>query len=238
MREDENYFIFAGKKCTDFDAWVDGSGTYVSPSRDVDTISVPGRNGDLHEDNGRFANYTVTFDTCIPHAAADKLDAFRAWLLSVRGYHKLIEYCHPDYFWMAEYLDSLDPKMGTRNQFATFDTKFNVKPQRYLASGAQTRTITSGTKLYNPTRYEAKPLLRCYGTGTITVGSISATVSAINKSYTDIDSELQDCYEGTANRNSYVSLTGHTFPTLPAGQTGITFTGFTKVELTPRWWTI
>ena len=212
MREDENYFIFAGKKCTDFDAWVDGSGTYVSPSRDVDTISVPGRNGDLHEDNGRFVNYTVTFDTCIPHAAADKLDAFRAWLLSVRGYHKLVEYCHPDYFWMAEYLDSLDPKMGTRNQFATFDTKFNVKPQRYLASGAQTRTIT--------------------------VGSISATVSAINKSYTDIDSELQDCYEGTANRNSYVSLTGHTFPTLPAGQTGITFTGFTKVELTPRWWTI
>ena len=53
-----NYFTFDGKTSTDFGMYISGSGTYNAPERDVTTYNIPGRNGDLIVDNGRFLNTT------------------------------------------------------------------------------------------------------------------------------------------------------------------------------------
>ena len=57
--------------------------------------------------------------------------------------------------------------------------------------------------------------------------------------YTDIDCDLEDAYKGSANKNGCLQLYSGEFPTLAPGENGITLgTGITKVEITPRWWSL
>ena len=56
-----NYLIYNGKNTLDFGIGISGSGTFSAPKRDLDTVSVPGRSGDLTMDNGRYNNITVTY---------------------------------------------------------------------------------------------------------------------------------------------------------------------------------
>ena len=53
-----------------------------------------------------------------------------------------------------------------------------------------------------------------------------------------MDSDIQDVYRGTVNRNADVILS-EGFPQLIPGENGIVWTGgITYVEVVPRWWTL
>lgn len=91
--------------------------------------------------------------------------------------------------------------------------------------------------LVNPTLFEARPLIRVYGYGTLTIGDMTVTVALSQYAYIDIDSEMMDCYHEDDNANGYVSFSTGDFPTLPAGTTALSYTNtITKVEVTPHWW--
>jgi phage-related protein len=45
-----------------------------------------------------------------------------------------------------------------------------------------------------------------------------------------------EAYKGNENRNSVLIISD--FPVLVPGDNEISFTGFTKVEITPRWWVL
>lgn len=92
-------------------------------------------------------------------------------------------------------------------------------------------------QITNPTLFDAKPLLRVYGTGTLGIASSTITISSADV-YTDIDCELMDCYKGSANKNAYVSFSSNDFPVLKPGSTGFTFSGITQVDITPRWFSV
>ena len=93
-------------------------------------------------------------------------------------------------------------------------------------------------KLVNPTQQTARPLIRVFGYGTLTVGSDVITIASNNYDHIDIDSEIMDCFCGATNCNSLVSFSTHEFPVLPPGITTITYSGnITKVQVEPRWWT-
>ena len=111
-------------------------------------------------------------------------------------------------------------------------------PQLYLKSGEWMQVFHQPDAVYNPTAYHAKPLLRIYGTGKITVGNGEMTITE-NDSYIDIDCEMQDAYRGTQNLNGDISLASGDFPVLKAGKNNVTLgSGITKVIITPRWWLI
>ena len=93
------------------------------------------------------------------------------------------------------------------------------------------------TILENPTLFDALPFLRVYGTGTLGIGSHTITITAADV-YTDIDCEMMDCFKGSANKNQYVQFSGNDFPTLEPGVNGFSFSGITKVEVKPRWWSV
>lgn len=93
------------------------------------------------------------------------------------------------------------------------------------------------TEIDNPTLFDAKPLLRVYGTGTLGIASSTITISSADV-YTDIDCELMDCYKGSANKNAYVVFSSNDFPVLKPGKTGFTFSGITQVDITPRWFSV
>lgn len=229
--------IFDGKSTKDFGVWISGSGTWGSPERDVEHIAVPGRNGELTIDNKRFHNISVVYPAFISRTFRERFDNFRAYMVSRPGYHRLEDSYHPDEYRMAEFYNALEPEVGTINRSGKFDLTFYCKPQRFLKDGEKSTTFTSAGRIYNPTLFDAKPLLRVYGTGTLGVGSETIKITSANE-YTDIDCDIQDAFKGTTNCNGNITLSSGGFPVLSPGYTGISLSGITRVIVWPRFYTI
>lgn len=102
-------------------------------------------------------------------------------------------------------------------------------------SGKVILNIEASNILTNPTPFPSKPLIRIYGTGTLTVNDITITVTDCDQ-YVDIDCELMDCYEGDTNRNGDVIFSTYDFPTLQPGDNTFVLSGPSGVQVTPRWW--
>lgn len=129
------YFVFNGKKSSDFNVWCSGDGLYRLPERDVEYIAVPGRNGDLAVDNGRWMNVEVTYSCFIPKHFREHYSDLVSWLASQKGYGRLEDARHPELYWLARMDADVAPKMVFPDDSGTFTLTFNCKPQRFLKSG-------------------------------------------------------------------------------------------------------
>lgn len=233
-----NYLIFGGKRSLDFGIYISGSGSYNAPERDVEIISIPGRNGDLILDNGRFSNITVTYPAFIHRDFQRQAKAARDWLLSSSGYQRLEDTYNPELFRLARFSGPMDFDTRFQNLGGETTLAFDSKPQRFLKSGEHPMILTAAAEIRNPTSYPAQPLINIYGSGS---GAISVNGSVVSISDIDelltLDCEIQDAYKGLQNKNATVSL--DKFPELPAGACEISFSGgIEKIEIIPRWWTI
>lgn len=231
-------FTYGGKNTLDYSIIVSGEDTWGKPSPRVERVSIPGRNGDIITYTGAYDNVTVAYRCGIGRDFDANYTAFINYLLSNPGYLRLEDSYHPDVYRLAAFLTADPPTPGPRYRSGEFSVSFDCKPQSWLKSGENTRTFTASGSIYNPTLYEAKPLLRVYGTGSFVIGSTTVTITSAN-SYTDLDCELEDAYKDTAatNCNGNIQLSGDHFPTIPAGTQGITLNaGITQIDITPRWW--
>lgn len=227
-------FVFAGKSSDEFNCFLSGEGTYAVPVRDVEMVDIPGRNGQLIIDHGRYSNITYSYKLRINgQNAKKKAEDLSHYLMAQVGYKKLEDDYNPGTYRMASLVDISWTPFANKAMDAL--VQFNAKPQKFMKTGEHPVTVTTGAVLMNPTDYESKPLIRVVGTGTIQIGTKTMTVTQAGTNYIDLDAELMDAYEGTTNMNPYVS---GTFPTLQPGANTITITGFSSVKITPRWWTI
>ena len=228
---------FNGKNLADFGVIVSGEGTFDAPERSVTEEVVPGRNGTLLIDNGRFENVVVTYPAFIVQDFQRNIEGLRSFLQSIKGYARLEDSYHPDTFCMAMPTGGISVKTsGYMNREGKFDLEFTRKPQRFLRSGESVITLTADQKIYNPTQFDARPLIRITGNGKVTVGSVEITWSG-SSSYVDVDCDVQDAYYMGSNMNNYIQLSTNDFPKLDPGATQITLgTGVTRVDITPRWW--
>lgn len=252
--------FFNGKSLADFGVHCSGDGVFNSPEKDFETVEVPGRNGDLHIFNERFKNVDLTYkafivgddypsnygDSFYDDARSDKaidfrarMRSLRAWLMYQNGYCRLEDTYHPDEYRKALFKGPLETE-AVYLQAGEFDLTFNCMPQRFLKSGEFATTYTDDAILFNPTLFESRPFVRVYGKGSLTIGDRTITVlSTYNKSYIDIDCDIQDAYYDSTNCNKYITLVDGEFFRLEPGDNSITLgSGITKIELTPRWWTI
>ena len=232
-----NFFTLDGKCSKDFGVYISGSGTYNAPERDVEMLEIPGRNGSLVIDNQRFRNVELTYPAFIRTDFPKSAEAVRAWLCAEPGYRRLEDTYHPDKYRMARFSGTVDFETRALNKSAEFEITFECKPQRFLKNGEAKISARNGMSVFNPTPFTALPLIRVYGTsGTLEVGNIAVQIKKI-EGYVDIDSDTQNAYQGTINCNQ--NIYAPEFPVLPAGRTGIRFSGnIEKIEIRPRWWTI
>ncbi len=125
---------------------------------------------------------------------------------------------------------------------------FECKPQRFLLSGESQQTVSSGSTIANNTLYDSNPkfLVRGSGSGTIKCWRPADTKDDAHVLYrvdmtdlTDsdlvIDGEMQECYRGTASKNSTVTLSNG-FPKLLSGGLYVTFTGVSSLKVVPNTW--
>ena len=213
-----------------------GEDTWKKSMPDVERMQIPGRNGDLILSNHRYNNVELTYHVGIKRNFSQNFTAFMNFLLREPGYHRLEDSYHPEYYRMAVLDKEISPKLAFQNYSWSFDLVFSCMPQQYLKSGERLQVLTGSGTVFNPTMYDAKPLLRIYGRGKVTVGDEQVTVTE-NDSFIDLDCELEDAFRDTVNLNGCIELTSGDFPVLKPGSTSITFgSGITKVELIPRWW--
>lgn len=231
----ENYLVFDGKSSRDYGVWISGGGTFNAPKRDVQTVSVPGRNGDLTFDNGRYSNISITYPAFISRQFNPRIDEFREFICSKVGYKRLEDTYHPDEFRMGMYAGGLTVSTSARNLAGTFNLTFNCKPQRWLKDGELPQTYAKNGVIFNPTLYPARPLIRAYGTGTFSINGVSVQITTAD-GYTDIDCDSMDAYKGTTNCNGNIVLAYGEFPQLNPGKNTIVLTGLPSIVITPRWW--
>ena len=230
--------IFNNKSSADCRIQVAHPPGYAYPERDYTITHIPGRNGDIIQDNGCYKNvertYEVSFD--VPNEDfATYANAVSAWLHSTTGYARLEDSYEPNYYRMAVYQES-NIFENLYNQAGTATIVFECKPQRFLKTGDNTITIRNSLPIMNPTGFEAYPLFKVTGTsGMLTVNGNSITFSSIDD-FVMLDCELQDAYKENINKNSTIS---GTFPVLKTGSNTISWTGdISSVTMKPRWWTI
>lgn len=230
------WMTFDGVSLKDFGVYINGNQTYDAPERSRDIVNVPGRNGALMIDNGRYENIDVVYHSFIIRDFSVNVEGLRNLLLSRIGYVRIEDTYHPEEYRLGIYKGNFQAEVVEMLDAGQFDLTFDCKPQRFLKSGEERYEFTADGQLYNNTMQEAKPLLRVYGTGQFTVGTGTMTISSAD-SYTDIDCDLMDAFKGTTNCNGNVS---GTFPTLKPGanQVDLPASGITSIEIIPRWWVL
>ena len=207
-----------------------------APERDKEYISVPGKNGDVILDNGRYNNITVSYKAYIISNYNANMRGLRNALMSQKGYQRLEDTVNPEEFRLGEAIPFDIDEAGVL-QAGEFVMQFNCKPQRFLKKGEQIITVNANTSIYSEYLEEAKPLIRAYGTGTFSIGGVAVQITSAN-GYTDIDCELMEAYKDTmaTNCNANIVLTNGKFPVLGHGANAVTISGLTKLEIKPRWW--
>lgn len=178
-----NSLIFGNIDSADYGIYITGEAVYNAPERAVEMVTVPGRNGALALDQGRWENIEVSYPAgCFGADQSDfasKISDFRNAVCSQLGYQRLTDTYNPNEYRLGVYASGLDVKPASMNRAGEFTISFDCKPQRFLTSGETEETVSDGETLTNPTQYEAKPLLMVEGPGTIQFNGFSIVIEAV-----------------------------------------------------------
>jgi phage-related protein len=233
----------------DYEIWLDGvsnkeagivmqGAVEISPAVPrVESVEIPGRNGDLHFWDGSYENRTATVGAYVyqPDFVKTAFSRVNQWLLSSVGYRKLATDDDAEHYMLARVVNSAEIAARIR-RIAPFEIEFDCKPQRFLTIGDESIIINKNKTIENPTIFASKPLYKINGSGAgvLTIGSYSLSISSID-GYVHYDAETQTAYKGTVNKNSTINAPdGLPFE---GGEQPINFSGgITSVEIIPRWW--
>lgn len=131
-----NYFTLDGHSTTEWGIGLSGSSVWDAPARKGESISVPGRNGNIWVDGGSFENILLTYPCWMSEEFDEHVDDFRTFLaIHSDKYYKLSDTYHPDEFRLARYAGPFTADPGTRNKSGRMDIVFDCMPQRFLNAG-------------------------------------------------------------------------------------------------------
>ena len=219
---------------------------YSTPEKDVTSVHVPGRNGDILIDNGVYKNATRTYQVSLYDTSHDYTylsHVIANWVHSANGYARLEDSYDSTVYRMAVYAESMTFS-NVLNKATVAKLTFSCKPQRFLKTGESEVTVSSS--ITNNTRFTSRPKITVTksgsGIGSFTFGGTTVTIALGSPTTIVIDSELRDCYYisgGTIqNGNIYVSFSNG-FPELKPGSNAITGkSSISTVKVVPNWWTI
>ena len=239
----QGLIVYGGVDSSNYGIVVGESPAFERPARKQTIIQVPGRNGSVIFQENAWEDvvrqYEVWLDEDLAHGntLADKVTAFEAALNSENGYTRLEDNFEPDIYRLAYYSGG-DAFSNEMTQYGRATLRFTCRPERFLKSGETPVSVTNGATLTNPTRFASKPIIHIEASNeTISVSIGGKTITAEVTDYINIDCERMNAYRlPVENRNDKIS---GSFPTIPSGSNTIGITGtYTKVEITPQWYTV
>ena len=138
VNDNSKYFVFNGKKSSDFNVWCSGFAIFETPAKRYEQIDVPGRNGALIIEDGSYENVEIEFKDCfIPYDFPTNFSNLKNWLYRQKGYQRLELSWLPDEYRLAAFECDISPTLKNWDGMGHFDLVFNCKPQRFLKSGEE-----------------------------------------------------------------------------------------------------
>ena len=231
--------FFNGKNAKDMGIIVEELPSYYYAERAFNHKQVNGKNGDVILDSGRYENVKKVYKVACYDPSRNFYEsavALSTFLHSSGSeYIRLEDSYEPTSYRMAIYeeMNEIENILGKAGKC---DITFNCMPQRFLLSGDEEINIpSSGYTIYNPTAFDAKPLIRIQGVGTVTVNGRRVTVTD-NDNDMLVDCETQNAKDlSGADMNYFIYC--DEFPVLSPGFNTIVFEEtIDAVKITPRWW--
>lgn len=231
--------FFNGRNAQDLGIIVEELPSYYYAERAFNHKQVNGKNGDVILDTGRYENVKKVYKVACYDPSRNFYEsavALSTFLHSAGSdYIRLEDSYEPSSYRMAIYEETneIENLLGKAGRC---EITFNCMPQRFLLSGDEEITIpSSGYSIYNPTAFDAKPMIRIQGTGTVTINGRSVQVTE-NDNDMLVDCENQNAKDlSGADMNYFIYC--DEFPVLKPGFNTISYTEtIDAVKITPRWW--
>lgn len=233
---------FNGKSTEDLGLVIQTPPSYTFPEKDISSVHIPGRNGDLYINTNSYKNVERTYSIAKGFRKGTKLytnsQEILAWLTSSNGNYARLEDTYDDEVYRLAVFNASGSFVNYFDKATSIDITFQCKPQRFLKSGEKPVIYESSiAEIENPSHYYSLPEITLINVPSevsdilmMTVEdnngkSISnITLSHISDSDTTvkIDSENQTVVNGSGNNISEkLGLNGANFPELREGKTVI-----------------
>lgn len=229
---DKGTFYFNGVNSKDaYGVIVQYKPTRKPASRNILVGSPTNRNGSIIRDLGTYPNTNIEL-SCWFKLGKSTVDDINDWL-NTPDYVDFIPWYDPDFTYRVKV--SEEPEMGyasADNNYVVFSLKLTVLPFKYQTTTYKTaQTITSGSIITNPFKYNAFPIFNITSAG---AGDVVLTVGGVSYTYKKFSSTL--VVDSFIPKVSSPELAvGLDFPILKPGGNTVTFTNATQVTLIPRY---
>lgn len=246
---DLHTFYFNGHFLYELGAVITQPPTLITPKRDIEFFSIPGKSGDSIIDNGRYENKTLRFPIrAVPTFCNLSLQDFKYklsdWLqVGDYNYKEYRDTYNPGHFRKGVVTEIEETVAVERDVYETAVT-FNFDPFLYNDAGLQTVTYTNliSTPAYltNLEQWESEPIIKVSGNGMFTVtisgNSFTITLESSDGEIT-IDKPNENVYDSDGN-DCNDKINAKKLPYLKAGQNKISVIGtgdnFT-LKIIPNW---
>lgn len=236
------FFEFNGTKSSDLGLHIYSTNWFSTPERDYTAQSVPGRDGDLILDQGRYKNLLVKYECdLISPASVTLANRIKRWLM-VHKYLPLSDFGDPEHFRYAIPVKPFSDATEESIWFGSALFQFNCKPYRYMVTGKSVQTFENpdSIELNNPGLVYSCPVFELETEGDISLTCSGKTMNLLNTSGTlVIDTDNKLIYD----KNSVANLAAHNatdeFIYFEPGNNTLTFIGnVVKAKITPNWRTL
>ena len=201
-------------------------------------VTVPGRDGELIMDKGRYETVVRKFPCRLLIPNNGDLEAhisqMHQWLVDEEGLHDLLLDPEPDFVYHAR-IDNGVTTTQILSHLGKVVIHFRLHPIKYLATGLREVPVTPGTNLSHPFGVNAQPIIRIVGGGnmTLNIGGRPLVLQGIAGGCL-IDSQTQTI-TSLEGRITLFDRMYSPFPVLRPGNNVITFPNHIQVFITPRW---
>lgn len=230
----EAWFRFKGIDSRQMGVIVTAMPETVRAERRVQSITIAGRNGTLHMDEGVYESYDRTMECALKKRA--NLDAVAAWLV---GSGDMIFSTEPDKVYKVTISNKISISSMMR-MFQKFQVIMDTQPFKYSVNAFNDIIeIPAGvpkTVIHNKGTVYSEPIITVYAKGSCML-SLNGTMMALKDigGHITIDSEMMEVYQDGENANSKFTTTGD-FPIFEVGENRLTIMGtIEKIVIEPKW---
>ena len=213
-------FKFKNVNSNDLEIVVKEMPPIIRAERNIESIEISGRNGNLYIDNNTYKTKKYQINCILKNL--DHIDKIKSLYL---GKGKLELSTEPNREYDAVISNKIDISKYLQ-YLREFPLEFELNPIAYSIN-EKIIEITKSQNISIDGNTNAKLTFIDFGIGTITINNIPVTVT---ESEVVIDCDLMNCTKNNMNKNDKVDL--EEFPYLKNGENAITLgSGITKIKI-------
>lgn len=218
---------------TQFDLHIVNRVNIPVSQKEIETISIAGRNGTLTKELGFLdRSITVNFNFKTRNRNDNMSKKIRNITSLILNAKKISFTDDKEVYYKVKAVSISDIERNLR-VLGSFSVTFTVDPFAYYNLNSKI-LLTNHSKIYNIGTYESEPYIKVFGSGnaTLNINNKELTLKDID-GFIEIDSELKETFKDSVSKND--KKVGE-YPLFLIGENTINWTGnITKLEIDPRW---